>query len=291
VIAGIDLGGTQLRVAVARSDGQIVAVVKTATPRVASPEQMVAWVASHVERLRQGRKVNGAAVGAPGPIDQRTGVLVNPPNLPGWKNVALGRMLSEQIGAPVLLENDANLAGLGEFKRGAGSGSQTMVYVTWSTGVGSGLIVDGRLLRGGHGSAGEAGHMIIDPDGPLDSCGQHGCVEAFCGGHMLERQTGRPAAEIFTAAEAGEPESLMIVRRASSYMGLALINLANLIDPEVIVIGGGISRSWKLIRPLLEQSIRSSPFIRPERRPRLRRARLGDRAGYVGAIEWARANL
>lgn len=291
MIAGIDLGGTQLRVALARADGQVIAVTRSATARLRTPDRVVEWIGAQVDRLRQGGPLRGAAIGAPGPINLQRGLLVNPPNLPGWRNVALAAVLGERLGCPVALENDANLAGLGEFHRGAGRGSLTMVYVTWSTGVGAGLVVDGSLLRGAHGSAGEAGHIIIDPDGPLDSCGQRGCVEAFCGGHMLERQTGRPAAETFRAAQAGDPESLMVVKRAASYMGVALVNLANLIDPEVMVIGGGFSRSWKLLRPLLEQGIRASPFIRPERRPRLRRARLGDRAGYIGAIEWARANL
>jgi glucokinase len=290
MIAGIDLGGTQVRVALADSEGTIHSSVRTQTPLLGTPARLVEWAAEQISHRGHGERVTAGAIGAPGPVDGKRGALVNPPNLPGWQNVPLGSMLSEAIGAPVHLENDANLAGWGEFRRGAGRGSQTMVYVTWSTGVGGGIVVDGRLLSGAHGSAAEVGHMVLDPDGPLDACGQRGCVEAFCGGRNLAARTGRPARELFQAAMAGEDEARRVVEEAARYMGHALINLTNLIDPEVIVIGGGVSRSWRLVAPLLEGVLRGSPFIKPARRPRLRRARLGDRAGQVGAVEWARAN-
>lgn len=291
MIVGVDLGGTQVRVAVARSDGKIVGSARTRTALLGGPHQVVEWTARQVERLRAGQPVRSVGVGAPGPTNPERGILVNPPNLPGWKNVPLGAMLGEALGCPVHVENDANLAALGEFQRGAGRGTRTMVYVTWSTGVGGGLILDGRLFSGAHGSAGEIGHTILDPDGPLDSCGQRGCVEVFCGGRALARQTGESALELFQAAAAGDHEAEMIVRRAATYMGYALINLTNLFDPEVIVLGGGVTRSWGQVAPVLLEVLRSSPFIKPARRPRLRRARLGDRAGQVGAVEWARANL
>jgi glucokinase len=291
MVAGIDLGGTQVRVSVARSDGRIVASTKTRTASLGGPEGLVRWAAASIDRLRQRQPVRSVAIGAPGPIDMDRGILVNPPNLDGWHNVPLVRMLETELGCQVLLQNDANLAGLGEFHHGAGKGTRNMVYITWSTGIGSGLIFEGKLYSGSHGTAGEVGHMIIDPDGPLDSCGQRGCLEVFAGGHMLARQTGESAQELFSAAGRGDPEATMIVHRAATYVGLALINLTNLLDPEMIVIGGGITRSWKLVFPVLGETLRSSPFIKPARRPRIRRARLGDRAGQVGAVEWARANL
>ena len=165
-----------------------------------------------------------------------------------------------------------------------------MVYITWSTGIGGGLIIDGKLHRGSHGTAGEIGHMIIDPNGPLDRCGQRGCLEAFIGGANLARETGKPAVELFAAAARGDKRALMIVERSARYMGTALISLTNVIDPEVFVIGGGISRSWALVEPTIVETLHSSPFIKPARRPRVRRTRLGDRAGQVGAVEWARIN-
>ncbi len=289
MLAGIDLGGTQVRVALARSDGQLLTSIKTKTHLLATPQAMVDWAAGEIDRHRGREKVRSITIAAPGPIDLKRGVLVNPPNLP-WKNVPLVAMMNRATGATVNLANDADMAGLGEFHHGAGRGTRNMVYITWSTGVGGGLIVDGKLHRGGHGTAGEVGHMIVDPNGPLDNCGQRGCLEAFASGTAIARQTGRPAAEVFAAAARGDRESGLVVQRAARYMGIALISLTNVIDPEMFVIGGGVSRSWKLVQPTIIETLRSSPFIKPARRPRLRRARLGDRAGQVGAVEWARLN-
>jgi glucokinase len=289
MLAGIDLGGTQVRVALARSDGNLIASVKTKTPQLGSPQAMVDWAAAEIDKHRGREKVRSIAIGAPGPIDIKRGVLVNPPNLP-WRNVPLAAMLSRATGAAVHLANDADMAGLGEFHHGAGRGTRNMVYITWSTGVGGGLIIDGELRRGGHGTAGEIGHMIIDPNGPIDSCGQRGCLEVFCGGANLARETGHSAAELFAAAARGDKEARMVVERSARYMGMALISLTNAIDPEMFVMGGGVTRSWALVEPTMIETLHSSPFIKPARRPRLRRSRLGDRAGQVGAVEWARIN-
>lgn len=290
MLAGIDLGGTQVRVALARSDGQLIATFKTSTPLLGNPQRVVDWAAAEIERHRGREKVRGITIAAPGPIDAKRGILVNPPNLPGWRNVPLAAMLRHATGAAVHVANDADMGALGEFHRGAGRGTRNMVYLTWSTGVGGGLIVDGKLHRGGHGTAGEVGHMIIDPNGPLDQCGQHGCLEVFCGGANLARETGHTAAELFAAAAHGDKHAGMVVERAARYMGMALISLTNVVDPEMFVMGGGVTRSWGLVQPMMLSTLRSSPFIRPARRPLLRRARLGDRAGQVGAVEWARIN-
>lgn len=290
MLAGIDLGGTQVRVALARSDGKLVASVKTKTPLLGTPQAVVDWAAAEIERHRGREKLRAITIAAPGPIDVERGVLVNPPNLHGWRNVPLAAMLRRATGAKAFVANDADMAGLGEFHRGAGRGTRNMVYITWSTGVGGGLIIDGKLHRGAHGTAGEIGHMIIDPNGPLDQCGQRGCLEAFIGGANLARETGHTAAELFAAAGRGDAHARRIVEGAARYMGIALISLTNAIDPEMFVIGGGVSRSWALVQPTILETLRSSPFIKPARRPRLRRARLGDRAGQVGALEWARIN-
>ena len=289
MLAGIDLGGTQVRVALARSDGNLLTSIKTKTALLKSPQGMVDWAAGEIERNRGREKVRSITIAAPGPIDVMRGVLVNPPNLP-WQNVPLAAMLSRATGAKVQLANDADMAGLGEFHRGAGRGTRNMVYITWSTGVGGGLIIDGKLRRGGHGTAGEIGHMIIDPNGPLDNCGQRGCLEAFVSGTALARETGKPAAELFASAARGDHHARAVVEKAARYMGIALISLTNALDPEMFVIGGGVSHSWKLVQPTMVEVLRSSPFIKPARRPLVRRARLGDRAGQVGAVEWARIN-
>jgi glucokinase len=291
VIAGIDIGGTRTRVALAEEDGTIVSTTEAGTPELGTPECLVAWAAAELGLLARGRPVAAVGIAAPGPLDPRRGVLVNPPNLPGWREVPLTDMLSAAVGCSAHLENDANLAGLGEFHHGAGQGSENMVYVTWSTGVGAGLILDRRLFSGTNGTAGEIGHTILDPDGPLDSCGQRGCVEAFCGGRALEAQTGRAAEALFEAAVDGDRDAAAVVERAAVYMGHAIVNLTNLFDPQVIVMGGGVTRSWSRIEPVLTDALVGSPFIQASRRPRLCRAELGDRAGLVGAVEWARESL
>jgi glucokinase len=291
MIAGIDLGGTQVRVAVAHPDGRIVATSRNTTSALRTPRRVVDWASDQITRLAEGEAVRCVGIGAPGPTDPARGMLVNPPNLPGWRNVPLAAMVREVLDCPAHLENDANLAGLGEHHHGAGRGTDTMVYVTWSTGVGAGLILNGRLFSGAHGAAGEVGHMILDPLGPLDSCGQRGCVEAYCGGGALVRTTGTTAAALFDEAASGDGEAASRVRDAATMMGYALVNLTNLFDPEVIVMGGGVTHSWRQVAPVMELVLRSSPFIKPNRRPRLRRARLGDRAGQVGAVEWAREHL
>ena len=291
MIAGVDLGGTQVRVAIARSDGRITAVRRARTPDLGGPAGTLRWIARQLERLSGGGRVRAVGVGAPGPLDPVRGLLVNPPNLPGWRpNLPLRAMLEQEIGAPVHVENDANVAAVGEFARGSDRSVRNLVYVTWSTGIGSGLILDGRLFSGSHGSAGEIGHMILDPSGPVCACGQRGCLEAFAGGEGIHRRTGRRASDLFRAAAAGDPESREIATGAARHFGQAMVNLANLVDPEVIVVGGGFTRSWSLVRPIVWGEIVASPFIRPYRRPRLRRTSFGDRVGLVGAVEWARSN-
>ena len=290
MIAGIDLGGTQVRIAVAKSTGGIFATAKARTAELGDPAGMVAWSLENGLRLAAGERIEAIGIGVPGPCDFRAGVLVNPPNLDGWPGgLPLGQMLSDAFGAPVFLGNDADLAAVGEHRRGAGRGVKNMVYVTWSTGIGSGLIFDGRLYSGAHGSAGEVGHMVLDPNGPLCACGMHGCTEAYASGHSIARAAGRPASEVFAAARAEEPAALAIVERAASMVGVALLNLVNLVDPEVIVMGGGITESWSLVEAKLAAPILQSPFVTPNRRPRLVRAELGSEVGLVGALEWARA--
>ena len=290
MIAGIDLGGTQVRIAVAGRDGAIRGVEKARTPELGGPAGMVAWSLEAGRRLAGGEEIEAIGIGVPGPCDFRTGILVNPPNLEGWPpRLPLGPMLAEAFGVPVHLGNDADLAAVGEHRRGAGRGVRNMVYVTWSTGIGSGLILNGRLYSGEHGSAGELGHMVLDPEGPVCFCGMRGCTEAYASGHSIARAAGRPASEVFAAAAAGEPEALAIVRRAARMVGVALLNLTNLVDPELIVMGGGVTASWDLVEPGLAAPLLESPFVTANRRPRLARAELGGEVGLVGAVEWARA--
>jgi glucokinase len=289
VLAGIDLGGTQVRVVFGNAAGQILSAARTQTKSLGTPQAVVEWVGEQASRHTVHLEM--AAIGAPGPVEPRTGMLINPPNLGDprdWYNVPITELLHQELRCPVQLQNDANLAGLGEFHQGAGRGTRDMVYITWSTGVGAGVVADGRLIDGAHGSAGEVGHMIIDPNGPVCGCGQRGCVEAICSGANIQKRYGIPTKELLDAAAEGDEHGVRVADEMATAMGIALINVSNLYDPEIIVIGGGISQAWKVLQPRMMKLLRSSPFVTSRRRPRVRKATLGVRVGEVGAIEWAR---
>lgn len=289
ILAGIDLGGTQVRVVFGNPKGEILCGARTQTKALGTPKRVVEWIGAQARRHRVELKM--AAIGAPGPVDPRTGTLINPPNLGDhryWYDVPITELLTKELGCAVQLENDANLAGLGEFHQGAGRGTRDMVYITWSTGVGAGVVAGGHLIDGAHGSAGEVGHMIIDPNGPLCGCGQRGCVEAICSGTNIEKRYGISVRQLLEAAAEGDQHGVHVADEMATAMGTALINVANLYDPEVIVIGGGITKSWSVVQPRMMKVLRGSPFVSTRRRPRVRKATLGARVGEVGALEWAR---
>src|SRR2546428_5515854 len=177
MLAGIDLGGTQVRVALARSDGHLVASIKTKTALLATPQAMVDWAAGEIDRHRGREKVRSITIAAPGPIDIKRGVLVNPPNLP-WQYVPLVAMMGRATGAKVQLANDADMAGLGEVHHGAGPGTRDMVYITWATGVGGGVVIDGNLPLGRHGPPGEGRAPSPPPDRPSGRRPAAGCPAA-----------------------------------------------------------------------------------------------------------------
>lgn len=273
----IDLGGTKILTAVVSSNGQVCASDRIATRAGAGPdavcEEMVASLRRASERAGTPlATLAGIGVSAAGPLDAARGVLADPPNLPGWKDVPLGRLLQERCGLRVVLENDANAAALGEFVFGAGRGTRDMVYITVSTGVGGGVLCDGRLYRGASGAAGEIGHMTIAYGGERCGCGRPGCLEAYASGTAIARE-GRRAAEsggspalaaqaasgeaidaeaVARAAEAGDATAAAILARAAEYLGVGLMNTVHLFNPELIVLGGGVSNlRSRMIEPAI----------------------------------------
>jgi len=206
MLAGIDLGGTQVRVALARSDGRLVASVKTKAPLLPTPRAMVDWAAAEIDRHRGREKVRSITIAAPGPIDIKRGVLVNPPNLP-WQNVPLAALMSRATGAKVHLANDADMAGLGEFHHGAGRGTKNMVYITWSTGVGGGLIIDGKLHRGGHGTAGEVDTSSSTPTGRSTTAASAVASKPLSAGARSPRRPGAqpPSSSQLRSVATGRP--------------------------------------------------------------------------------------
>lgn len=256
----VDIGATKTLVAVRTTEplpGWTLGAGITRLPTDRDPVRAADRIALEARALagQAGRRPLAVGVGAPGPLDPTTGVVAHSPNL-GWHDVPLGRLLSERLEAPVVLEDDANAAALGEWRFGAGAGADPFVFITVSSGVGSGIVIGGELLRGAHGLAGEIGHLAVDPNGPRCGCGRHGCVEAFVGGAAMARRAraiwgdelladGRSAPDdadgLLRAARDGDPVARGLADDAAEALGRALAALALTIDPERIAVGGALA--------------------------------------------------
>jgi len=264
---GIDLGGTKIAAGVVSSDGEVRGLSRVDTPAregVAAVVRAMAGAARGAARAAgvSVKRLAGGGVGAPGPIDVEAGLVVSPPNLPGWRDVALGRLLGRGLGLTLALANDANAAGLAEHRFGAGQGCSPLVYLTVSTGIGGAILIDGKVVSGARGAAGEVGHLVLVPDGPLCGCGNRGCLEALASGTavarrareavrqaapstLTERFASRPsritAAMVADIAREGDPEARRIMAEAMEHLGRGVASLVNLLNPERVVIGGGLS--------------------------------------------------
>src|SRR2546423_309979 len=263
-LIGIDLGGTQLRVAVADDRGRLKTVMRHPTQAGRGRRHVIDRIVATVKEALQENgtspgRVRALGIGLPGPVDPAAGLVISPANLPGFKNVPLNRILTRATGIPSFLHHDAHLAALGEHQRGAARGAREVVYVTVSTGIGAGLILRGELYAGAHGIAGEVGHIVVQPNGPLCTCGNRGCVEAIASGTGIARAAreqapripgsalhglDNPTAEdVARAARAGDPLANAILETAGSYLGVAMGTLVNLFNPQLIVLGGSVLKA------------------------------------------------
>lgn len=310
IFIAVDLGGTNLRAA--RFEGNSstpTRLEKTPTQVGRGPEGVISQLIKYIG-LVGGEDISQSTigVGVPGPLDPVEGVVLEAPNLPGWEGFPLKERLEREFGRPVAVGNDANVAALGEWKHGAGRGASHMIYVTVSTGIGGGVISDGRLLLGSRGLAGEVGHILAEKDGPPCGCGQLGHLEAVASGPSMARrfrslvEKGRPsslakaamdgsvtAVEIGQAAQAGDLLSIETIRDTARILGHNFTSLIHLFNPEVIVVGGGVSEIGDLLLDPLRASIEDH-IMHPSYLEgfALRRATLGDNAGLVGAMVLAR---
>ena len=311
--AGIDLGGTKIVVLVADADGRVRGAARVETMAQQGPEPVIARIVEAVgDAAREAGvpadSLRAAGVSAPGPIDREIGVITDPPNLPGWHNVPLAAILRERLGVPVVLENDANCGAVGEHQFGAGRGFRHMVYVTVSTGIGGGVIIDGRLYAGSSGAAGEVGHAGVAADGPACGAGHPGCLEAFASGTAIahrareaivagklprtaalaEQDPPLSAKHIHEAADQGEVEAAAIIRTAGQYLGIGLANIVNAFDPEAIVLGGGVVNMGDAILGPAVETARTRAFTQSFGDVRIVRAELGERGPALGALAVAR---
>jgi glucokinase len=263
IALGIDLGGTNLRSAAVTASGEIVYETHRPTFAAEGADSVIDRIALAIREAADMAGVGPdvpVGVAAPGPLDPRTGIVYFAPNLPGWRDVQLRDRLVELTRRPVLLGNDANAAALGEFIFGAGKNSQNMIYVGIGTGVGGGVISEGRLIDGARGMGGELGHVSVDLDGPRCTCGSSGCIEAFCSAWSITHEakllvsSGRGEAilaaavdgkigprAVGAAAANGDPAALALLNRAGTALGAGLANFINIFNTEIIVLGGGVS--------------------------------------------------
>ncbi|WP_284945123.1 ROK family protein [Acidisoma cladoniae] len=300
----IDLGGTELRAALIDRAGDILACATMPTDAKGGPASVMAQIAMLTRDVRDqapDAAVIGLGVGAPGPLDPVAGIVIAAPTLTGWRNVPIGALLSAQFGLPVHLENDANAAAIGEWRFGAGRGARSIVFVTVSTGIGGGVIADGRILHGRQGLAAEIGHMTIAQEGEPCFCGTIGCWEALASGSALGRRgtcmtragdgsilralsangavSGR---HVIEAARMGDAQARALVAEEARWLGIGFVNLLHLYSPERLILGGGIANGLDLMRPVIAETI-AARAMPPYRDVPLVVAALGGQAGLMGA--------
>lgn len=311
-VIGVDLGGTKILTALAGMDGRLLAEVKIPTEAGEGQEHVIGQIVRSVEQVRAKAGVNpgqvqALALGAPGPLDTRQGIIHFAPNL-AWHNLPICQVLERRLSMPVFLDNDANLAALGEHVYGAGRNEDNMVYITVSTGIGGGLILGGRLYRGCADGAGEIGHMTVLPDGPLCGCGNRGCLEALASGTAIARDAkdlaacgrgeqilsaagGHPASitavTVAIAAAAGDAAAKSIIIRAARYLGIGIANIINLLNPSLVVLGGGVMKIGEPVWQQLRLAVQEHALDTAGKSTRLAAAELGSHAGVMGAIALA----
>ncbi len=258
VVIGLDIGGTKLAGGVLTREARLLErserPARAAEGAAASLGQVWGILEELCAAAQAFGTLDGIGVCAPGPLDPRTGVIFNPTNMPGWVNVPLAGEVTRRFGAPCRVENDANGAGLAEALFGAGRGCRSVFYATISTGIGTGIILDGKVYHGKNGAAGEGGHVTIDYRSPaVCNCGNPGCIEALASGTAIARRAGRPAEELARAAAAGDAAAARFLEDTWDMLAAWLGSVVSLLDPDIIVIGGGVSRIGEpLFRTLRE---------------------------------------
>ena len=313
LVCAVDLGGTNLRAANIDSRGRLHERVKSQTPESDKAEDIVdAIVAAvehcEVEAAKRAARIEAVSVAVPGSVHAHTRAIVNAPNVPAIVDFGLAEALETRLQRPVLIENDANAAALGEMWQGAARGCHTIVCLTLGTGVGSGIILNGELWRGVDGTAGEIGHTSVDPFGEAQcACGNIGCLEVCASATAIVRMTSdvlskHPASrlnsvtdltarDVADAAGLGDDLALEIFRRVGIYLGIAAANIVNTLNPEMIVIGGGVSAAFDLFAQTAREEMARRAFPVPAQRCRIVRGECGDDAGLLGTAWLALARV
>ncbi len=306
-VLGIALGGTRLSVVLGTVDGEILAEEQRPTPADRGPRAVISTAAEMARALARGREVAIVGVAHGGPVDA-AGELVDSPNMPGWREVPLARLLREELGLPVIVENDANAGALAEFYFGAGRGLANIAYLTMGTGIGGGLILGGKLYRGTRGLAGEVGHTTVVPEGAPCTCGKRGCLQAYASGPGIAarareaaaddadllRRAGGDAAQITCelvcqAARAGNPTARRVIEQAARYMGQAIADLTLALDLELVALGTLAIVAGDLFLPAIRATVREQTETIQRKTCRVEPSALGERSGALAPIAVARA--
>jgi glucokinase len=300
---GIDLGGTHVRAALVEG-GQVLCRATACTDVSGGPVAILRQFKQLISEIcgaEEWTQLAGVGVAAPGPLDSETGTILHIPTLPNWENFALKEALAFDFGLPIVVENDGIAAAYGEWQYGAGKGLQNLVYVTVSTGIGGGVVVDGRLMHGRRGMGGHVGHFRMALEGPRCSCGATGCFEALASGTALGKRARDAArqdpdgllarlstAEIVDArhvvagARCGDPVCLRLLREEADFLGAGFTGLIHLYSPELVIIGGGVSNAFDLLERDIHTVIRRDA-MQPFKTVPVVRAGLGDDSGLIGA--------
>ncbi len=281
-VLGIDVGGTKIAAGLVNERAEILASAVVPTRAGEGYAVSLGQLYAAIRACLRG-EVSAIGICAPGPLNPKTGVVLNPPNLPGWRDVPLAELVAREFSRPCRVENDANAAGLAETRFGAARGCASVFYVTLSTGIGTGIILDGRIYHGKNGQAGEGGHVTIDYLSPTRcNCGLAGCIEALASGTAMARRGMAPEA-IAAAVEAGDPRAVQILEETAHMLAAWLGGMISLLDPEIVVIGGGVSQIGE---PLFARLRRMAPArsINPfASSTPIVPAQLGANAGILGA--------
>lgn len=315
-VVGIDIGGTKLATVVADSTGHILSKVRKPTLAERGPEYarqlLFEMVRETVGRASlEQSSVSAIGVSCGGPLDTKTGVVYSPPNLPGWDALPLKAQLESEFQIPVTIENDANASALAEYRFGGGRGYNALLYMTMSTGIGGGIVIDGHIYRGANDSAGEVGHQILLPDGPPCGCGKRGCLEALCSGPAIARRAQAAiqtqitdaktsattllnlagghiedvkSEHVLTAARTGDALALQLINETAYYMGWGIANLVNILNPDIVLLGTIAIAAGDLLLNPIRKTVSGFAMPRPAEAAKIAPAQLGEALGDLAAI-------
>jgi len=291
---GVDIGGTKVAIGIVDESGMMIEQSIIPTDLSIAPFDMISIINFEVKKVIksseiQEEAIKGIGIGAPGPLDSKRGEIICPPNLPTWTNIPIQEWVERAFPFPVKLENDANAAALAEKWIGAGQDHDDFIYMTVSTGIGAGIIADGKLLRGRKGNAGDIGHIVVDPSFGQCTCGQYGCLEWIASGTAISREGSKIMGEtlstkaVFELYEQRQPEIVTYIDSVINVLGEACANLINTFDTEKIVIGGGVSKTGDTLFAPIRSYIQSYALNPDGRKTEVVPSMLEQNSGVVGA--------